>query len=173
MTLEEYPAYEVLAAGNPLLKEISKEIDPTSEKARIIVSRMHKTIEALGGGIGLAAPQVGELVRIFIFHIPENNSKNAPPLPWSVVINPKIEILSEEKSEDWEGCFCFPNLMIKVARFEHIKYSYYDLDGNSYEKEAKGYHARAVQHEIDHLNGVLFMERLETAARFNYSGKIL
>lgn len=89
------------------------------------------------------------------------------------VINPKIEILSEEKSEDWEGCFCFPNMMIKVPRYKYIKYSYQDLAGNLHEKEASGYHARAVQHELDHLNGVLFLDRLETSARFNYPGKIL
>lgn len=83
MTQEEYLPYEVLAAGNPLLKEVSKEIDPTSTQAKIIVGRMHQTIEALGGGIGLAAPQVGQLVRIFIFHIPENNTKNLEPLPWA------------------------------------------------------------------------------------------
>ena len=172
-TEEKYKSYKILRAGNPLLKEISQPVtDPTAENIKKIVQRMYKTIESSGGGIGLAAPQVGEMIRLFIFNIPEDNNKNAFHVPWTTVINPKIEILSEDKEEEWEGCFCFPKLMFKIERYNQIRYSYQDLNGKFYTAEANGYHARAIQHELDHLDGILMIDRLKSPIKFNYEHKI-
>ena len=121
-------------------------------------------------GIGLAAPQVHISKRIIVFRNPdieELDKINITPL-----INPIFEPLGNEKEDDWEGCLSIPQMQGLVRRFKKIKYHGYDLTGKKIENEAQGLHARVIQHEIDHLDGILYIKRLADQKAFGFENEI-
>ena len=121
-------------------------------------------------GIGLAAPQVHISKRIIVFRNPdieELDKINITPL-----INPIFEPLGNEKEDDWEGCLSIPRMQGLVRRFKKIKYHGYDLTGKKIENEAQGLHARVIQHEIDHLDGILYTKRLADQKAFGFENEI-
>ena len=153
---------KIAKMGHPvLLKKAKKVKDPTSLKIRTLVNDMLETLHDLGGsGVGLAAPQVHVSLQVVIFEIPgENNDYKSPKL--ISLVNPNIEILTKNTETDWEGCLSVPGLRGKVTRPNKIKYSGLDLDGNKIETIAEGFHARVVQHECDHLFGVIYTQRMK------------
>jgi len=93
-------------------------------------------------------------------------------VPLTVLINPEIEPLSDEKAFGWEGCLSIPTMMGEVPRFTRIRYSAYDLHGQRFEREASGFHARVVQHECDHLDGILYPYRIEDMSRFGFAEEL-
>ena len=121
-------------------------------------------------GAGLAAPQIGVDLALVIFGFKQNTRyPDAPPVPETVLINPSITPLSDEEIEGWEGCLSVPGLRGVVPRFAHIRYSGFDPQGRRIEREAEGFHARVVQHECDHLWGILYPMRIRDMRKFGYT----
>tara|TARA_Y100001960_G_scaffold329720_1_gene421813 strand:+ start:1003 stop:1527 length:525 start_codon:yes stop_codon:yes gene_type:complete len=150
---------KIAKMGHPvLLKKAEKVEDPTTPEIKQLVSDMLETLSDLGGsGVGLAAPQVHVSLQVVIFET--SSSENKKPI-LTALINPKIEALTDETSIDWEGCLSIPGLRGQVVRPNKIKYSGLGLDGKKIETIAEGFDARVVQHECDHLLGILYPHRM-------------
>ena len=145
---------KIARMGHPVLMKAAEPIaDPTAPEVVQLVRDMIDTLEDIGGR-GLAAPQVHVSKRLVIFHAEQITA--AP----DVLINPVIEPLGEETALGWEGCLSVPGLRGVVPRWRRIRYSGLDLDGRKVEREAEDMHARVVQHECDHLDGVLYPQRM-------------
>jgi peptide deformylase len=162
---------KIARMGHPVLHHIAEPVlDPGDEEIAVLVEDMIETLED-AGGIGLAAPQVHVALRVVIFYVPERRTSEDDedlPADLTIMINPVIEPLSEETNLDWEACLSVPGLMGAVERYSHIKYSWTTLDGKTEEREAKGFHARAVQHECDHLDGMLYPMRMTDLSTFGF-----
>ena len=156
---------KIAKMGHPLLLQKAKEVrDPTSPEIKKLVNDMLDTLNDLGGsGVGLAAPQVHVSLQIVIFEAANENETSLITL-----INPKIEILTKETSIDWEGCLSVPGLRGKVSRPNKIKYTGLDMEGNKIETIAEGFNARVVQHECDHLFGVLYPQRMKDLSSLQF-----
>ncbi len=161
---------KIAKMGHPLLLKKSEEIKEFSTifLKKIIYDMSETMIDYKG--IGLAAPQVHISKRIIVFRNPdieELDKINITPL-----INPIFEPLGNEKEDDWEGCLSIPRMQGLVRRFKKIKYHGYDLTGKKIENEAQGLHARVIQHEIDHLDGILYTKRLADQKAFGFENEI-
>jgi peptide deformylase len=157
---------KIAKMGHPVLSMKAKEVaNPQDPEIRNIVEDMVATVNDLGAYAGLAAPQVHIPLRIVLFAVP---SENGDEIPLTVMINPVWEPISDEKEEDWEGCFSLPDLMGKVSRYKKIRYQYQTLDGESVSCDAEGFHARVVQHECDHLDGKFYIEHVKDFSDFGY-----
>ena len=144
------------------MKKAKKVKDPTDPKIKSLVNDMLDTLNDLGGsGVGLAAPQVHISLQVVIFEIPNEDEQKTNSSKLITLINPKIKILTKNTETDWEGCLSVPGLRGKVPRPNKIKYSGFDLNGNKIETIAEGFHARVVQHECDHLFGILYPQRMK------------
>jgi len=156
---------KIAKMGHPLLLQKAKEvIDPTSSEIKKLVNDMFDTLNDLGGsGVGLAAPQVHVSLQIVIFEAANENETSLITL-----INPKIEVLTKETSIDWEGCLSVPGLRGQVSRPNKIKYTGLDMEGNKIETIAEGFNARVVQHECDHLFGVLYPQRMKDLSSLQF-----
>jgi peptide deformylase len=133
-----------------------------------LVRDMDDTMRALNGA-GLAAPQIGVDLRVVIFGIESNpRYPQAGPVPATVLVNPVIEPLGAEEEEGWEGCLSVPGLRGWVPRIARIRYRGFDAHGRPLEREASGFHARVVQHECDHLDGILYPRRIRDLTRFGF-----
>jgi peptide deformylase len=156
---------KIAKMGHPLLLQKAKEVrDPTIPEIKKLVNDMFDTLNDLGGsGVGLAAPQVHISLQIVIFEAANENETSLITL-----INPKIEVLTKETSIDWEGCLSVPGLRGKVSRPNKIKYTGLDIEGNKIETIAEGFNARVVQHECDHLFGVLYPQRMKDLSSLQF-----
>ena len=133
---------------------------------------MKETMKA-NDGAGLAAPQIGVFKRLVNFGFDANDRyPEADSVPFTVLINPIITPLSDEKENGWEGCLSVPGLRGVVPRFTHIKYEGYDVEGNKLEREVEDFHARVVQHECDHLDGILYPMKIEDYRYFGFHEEI-
>jgi peptide deformylase len=159
---------KIARMGHPVLRRRSEVVaDPTTpEIARIIEDMAQTMVDA--PGVGLAAPQVHVPLRIILFYVPRVRAvdSTAPegsllgPVPLTALINPTIVPLVDEFEDGWEGCLSVPGLGGVVPRFQSIRYSGLAPDGRLIEREATGFHARVVQHECDHLDGILYPQRM-------------
>lgn len=163
---------KIARMGHPVLREKAKAIaDPTSEAAHRLVNDMIETMRD-SDGAGLAAPQVHVGARLVIFQAPpERAPAELGPeeafdhtAPLTVLINPEITVLDATQELGWEGCLSVPGLRGLVPRAAHIGYRGVGLDGKPVEREAKGFHARVVLHECDHLDGILYPQRMTDLA---------
>ena len=159
----------VLKMGDPRLLQRSVEIDPLDlTQLQPLLDDMWDTMAAENGA-GLAAPQIGVMQRVVIFGYEQNpRYPDAPPVPQTVLINPVIEVLDETREEGWEGCLSVPGLRGLVPRHRRIRYRGFDQSGQAIEREADGFHARVVQHECDHLDGVLYPQRMRDMRSFGF-----
>jgi peptide deformylase len=161
---------DVLRMGDARLLAKARPVERfgTPELAALIADM--KDTMAARSGAGLAAPQIGIGLRVVIFGF-ERNARypDAGPVPFTVLCNPRIEALSAQTEEGWEGCLSVPGLRGVVPRFSHIRYGGFDPEGAPVEREATGFHARVVQHECDHLDGVLFPMRVTDFTRFGFT----
>ena len=160
---------EVIRMGHPLLLERANEVVKfaTPELEQLIVD-MKDTMEALNGA-GLAAPQISVSLRVIIFGISENpRYPDVEVVPETILINPEISILGTDRESEWEGCLSVPHLRGLVPRYTSIKYRGFDVKGNLIEREVNGFHARVVQHEVDHLDGILYPSRIENMNDFGF-----
>ena len=125
------------------------------------------------GGIVIAAPQMGCNQRVVIFGFEKSERyPDEKPIPFTVLINPTIEVLSNEMTDGWEGCLSIPGLRGLVPRYLKIKYSGFDAQGNPFTRIAEGFHARVVQHECDHIDGVLFPHRIKDMRFFGFEDEL-
>ena len=148
---------KIARMGHPVLSQRAQEVpDPTSRDVRQLVEDMLETLSDISGA-GLAAPQVHESVRLVMFQDgPETDFS-----PMTVLVNPQWQPLSDEMAIGWEGCLSVPGLTGAVARHTHIRYGGFTLQGAPVEREATGFHARVFQHEFDHLDGILYPQRMD------------
>lgn len=155
--------------GDPILLRHAAAVKNFNDPAlKTLVDDMWETMEATGG-VGIAAPQVGVSLQVICFGMEKSlRYPGAPSVPRTVLINPKIEPIGTERQVGWEGCLSVPGLRAQVPRWEHIRYSGFDLAGNPIEREVTGFHARVVQHEADHLIGRLYPSRIEDFSTFGY-----
>ena len=152
---------DILKMGNPDLLKVSEPIDFEKDDLKTLIEDMKETMKA-NDGAGLAAPQIGVFKRLVIFGFDTNDRyPEADSVPFTVLINPVITPLSDDKENGWEGCLSVPGLRGVVPRFTHIKYEGYDADGKKFEREVEDFHARVVQHECDHLDGILYPMKIE------------
>jgi len=155
--------------GEKSLLERSIEVEEfgTPELDQLL-SDMWDTMEEENGA-GLAAPQIGVNIRVVIFGYEENpRYPEAPPVPRTILINPKIEFLGDQMEEGWEGCLSVPGMRGVVPRYTDIRYSGFDPEGNAIDRIASGFHARVVQHECDHLDGILYPSRIRDMRYFGF-----
>jgi peptide deformylase len=155
--------------GDPRLLQRSAEVEPIDEQQLSpLIADMWDTMTAENGA-GLAAPQIGVMQRVVIFGY-ETNSRypDAPAVPETVLINPVISVLDETLEDGWEGCLSVPGMRGVVPRYRAIRYSGFDPFGNAIERDAEGFHARVVQHECDHLDGVLYPQRIADMRLFGF-----
>lgn len=159
----------ILRIGDPLLTQISEAvIDPATNEIKELIDDMFDTMRHYEG-VGLAAPQIGILSRIVIFGFTNNpRYPTANAVPETILINPQIDILSDEMESDWEGCLSVPGLRGWVPRSNAIRYTGLDRQGARIEREVSGFHARVVLHECDHLDGIIYPQRIESLADFGF-----
>lgn len=159
----------VLRMGEPRLLRRSDPVDAFGTPALAgLLADMRDTMAALNGA-GLAAPQIGVALRVVIFGVKSNpRYPDAEEIPETVLINPVIEVLADAQEEDWEGCLSVPGLRGWVPRHSRIRYSGFDERGKAFERVAEHFHARVVQHECDHLDGVLYPMRVRDFTRFGF-----
>ena len=168
MTYQAKPL-KVIRMGHPTLAAPARPVDdPTSEEIHHIIANMTATLNALGGESGLAATQVDIPLRIFIFCVSSERLNDDFDIPLTPVINPVIEYKSQEMEAGWEGCFSVPDMIGEVKRPVSIRYRYQTPTGESVVKEAHGFHARVVQHETDHLDGIFYVQRIADLRRFGF-----
>mgnify|MGYP001561067960 CR=1 FL=1 len=160
---------DVLIMGDPRLLQIAQPVQKfNTPELRELLRDMHDTMLHLEGA-GLAAPQIGVGLRVVIFGFESNQRyPDADSVPYTVLINPQLTPLSAEEEEGWEGCLSVPGLRGIVPRFKHLHYRGFDEKGNAFERTVSGFHARVVQHECDHLDGVLYPMRVRDFSRFGY-----
>lgn len=164
----------IIRLGTPNLSQPSMQITEFGTKELyILLEDMRDTMKALNG-VGIAAPQIGVYLQMVIFGFEQNERyPNEDPIPFTILINPTIEILSDEKREDWEGCLSIPGMRGLVPRYKKIKYSGYDIEGKFFSRKVKDFHARVVQHECDHINGILYPERMQNMKEFGFEDILL
>ncbi len=154
---------KIARMGHPVLRARSAVVDdPTAPWVGRLVADMVETMED-AGGTGIAAPQVHEPHRIVVFRVPEERVTELPGdgvQDLTVLINPVVELLGQERAFGWEGCLSVPGLRGVVPRHLRIRYRGADLEGNIIAREVEGFHARVVQHECDHLDGILYPQRM-------------
>ncbi|HCS14077.1 MAG: peptide deformylase [Zetaproteobacteria bacterium CG06_land_8_20_14_3_00_59_53] len=159
----------VLRMGDARLLESAAEVtDFASGELSGLLQDMRDTMQEHSGA-GLAAPQIGVPLRVVIFGGCENiRYPDSGVVPYTELINPHIEILDETREEGWEGCLSVPGLRGEVPRFVAIRYSGFTPEGERIECVAEGFHARVVQHEVDHLDGILYPQRMTDLRRFGF-----
>jgi peptide deformylase len=161
---------DVLRMGDPPLFQKSLPVEEFGTKELSdLLQDMRDTMAHLNGA-GLAAPQIGVLLRVVIFGVHANpRYPDVDEVPDTVLINPVLTPLSNEIEEGWEGCLSVPGLRGWVPRYSRLKYSGYDENGKRFVREVSGFHARVVQHECDHLDGVLYPMRIKDFTRFGFN----
>ncbi len=161
---------EILRMGDDRLLRVAKTVATfNTPELHALAQDLHETM-VHAQGAGLAAPQIGVDLQVVLFGFQRiQRYPDAPPVPQTLLINPVIEPLGPEEEDGWEGCLSVPGLRGVVPRWARIRYSGYGLDGNRIEREADGFHARVVQHECDHLFGVLYPMRIKDFRRFGFT----
>ena len=163
------PVKEVLKMGHPVLREKAQPVTEfnTPELTSLLVD-MLDTMQALDGA-GLAAPQIGVSLRVVIFAVESNpRYPDVDAIPQTILINPEIIPLSQEQEFGWEGCLSIPGMRGLVPRFLQVRYRGYNQHGEIIEREVSGFHARVVQHEVDHLDGLLYPLRMTDLSLFGF-----
>jgi peptide deformylase len=172
---------EIVIYGDPVLRKKGKQIDKVTDEIRTLAQDMIETMHE-AHGVGLAAQQVGETIQLTVIDV--SDAENRPSRMWIdgqevdpkehmplILLNPQLE-LSRETEIGPEGCLSFPEVTAEISRAERVKVTASDLDGKPVSFEAEGLLSRAVQHETDHLNGILFIDRMSSAAKVTLGSKL-
>ncbi|MGA8054602.1 MAG: peptide deformylase [Burkholderiales bacterium] len=161
---------EVLKMGDPRLLAMSRPVEAfDTPELHALLQDMRDTMAHLNGA-GLAAPQIAVSVRVVIFGVRGNpRYPEAEEVPDTVLVNPVIEPLGDEIEEAWEGCLSVPGLRGLVPRHRSVRYRGFDAKGNTVDRRVEGFHARVVQHECDHLDGILYPRRIRDLTRFGFT----
>jgi peptide deformylase len=166
---------KIARMGHPVLLQRAEPVpDPGAPEIRRLVRDMMQTMEDADGA-GLAAPQVHVPLRIFVFRVsPERGGEDPEDLPLgnTVLVNPEVELLSDERVLRWEGCLSIPGLRAAVPRAPRIRYRGVDCEGQRVAREVTGFHAGVVQHEYDHLDGILYPMRMTDFRLFGFTEEL-
>lgn len=159
--------------GDPRLLQVSAPVQAfDTPELHALIADMRETMNEANGA-GLAAPQVGELQRIVIFGVERNpRYPDAEPVPFTVLINPELTVLGDEQEEGWEGCLSVPGMRGLVPRYKRLRYRGFDPFGTAIDREVGDFHARVVQHEVDHLDGVLYPLRIRDLRYFGFNEEL-
>lgn len=169
------PIKKILKLGNEKLSQPSAPIEQPFESIKNLNSLINDMKDTMyeKGGVGIAAPQIGSNTRIIMFGFDKSNRyPNEKSVPFTILINPKIKILTDELVDGWEGCLSVPGLRGLVSRYNEIEYSGYNENGFFISRKAEGFHARVVQHECDHLDGILFPQKLKDIRHFGFEDEL-
>jgi peptide deformylase len=163
--------------GHPVLRQRGRDLAPGEIKSaaiRALVTDMIDTVHDYGG-IGLAAPQIGESLRLAIVEVPGGESRygELPSLPLTVFVNPTIEVLGDETRGYWEGCLSIPGLRGYVERPQHVRVAATDLEAKPFALELHGFLATVIQHELDHLDGTLYIDRITDSRRLSFEEEFM
>ncbi|HSY06495.1 MAG TPA: peptide deformylase [Steroidobacteraceae bacterium] len=158
----------VLRMGEPLLRELAAPVTRFDAQLAALVADMDDTMRHLNGA-GIAAPQIGVSARVVIFELKDNpRYPDLAPVPYTVLVNPLVTPLGAEQDEGWEGCLSVPGLRGLVPRFRRLRYQGFDAQGVPIDRTVEGFHARVVQHEVDHLDGILYPQRVRDLRNFGF-----
>jgi peptide deformylase len=163
----------ILRMGDPrLLQTAAPVVEFSTPELHGLIEDLLETMRAAGGA-GLAAPQIGVGLRVVVFGFESSpRYPDAEAVPETILVNPLITPLSEEIEEGWEGCLSVPGMRGVVPRHCHIRYRGFDQHGNTIDRTVSGFHARVVQHECDHLDGVLYPMRMRDFTRFGFTDEL-
>lgn len=159
--------------GDPRLLEASRPVARFGTPELLaLIADMDDTMRSLNGA-GLAAPQIGVGLQVAIFGVERNpRYPDVEPVPYTVLINPTLTPLGEEMEEGWEGCLSVPGMRGLVPRYRRLRYRGYDQHGNPIDRSVDGFHARVVQHEYDHLAGILYPMRIRDLRNFGFNEEL-
>lgn len=162
---------KVTRLGHPVLREVTANVpleelrNPAMQK---LIDDMIVTMKEYDG-VGLAADQVHESLQVAVLEVAENpRYPNKPKVPLTVLVNPRITPLSEETEDDWEGCLSIPDLRGRVPRYKSIRVQAFDRHGKELDFVANDFHARVIQHEYDHLNGKVYLDRMRDLSTLTF-----
>ena len=161
---------EILRMGDPRLLRVAELVDRLdTPELHALIQDMRDTMAAENGA-GLAAPQIGVNQQLVIFGVEHNpRYPDAEQVPFTILINPTLYKLDEETEDGWEGCLSVPGMRGLVPRFKRLRYTGVDAEGNPIDRTVEGFHARVVQHECDHLYGVLYPMRMKDMRQFGFT----
>ena len=164
------PIKPVLRMGDPVLLQRAAPVEQfDTPELHALIRDMEDTMEAMNGA-GIAAPQIGVSLRVVIFGVGANpRYPDAEEVPYTVLVNPELTPLNEEMEEGWEGCLSVPGMRGVVPRYSRLRYTGFDQYGNRIDRTVSGFHARVVQHECDHLDGILYPMRIRDFSRFGFT----
>lgn len=166
---------KIARMGHPvLLRRCDPIPDPGAPEIRRLVADMLETMED-APGVGLAAQQVFQPLRLFVFRVPGDRTAADPddsPVGHTVLINPVLELIGDDRTLGWEGCLSIPGMRAAIPRAKRVRYRGVDCDGNVVSREVSGFHARVVQHEYDHLDGILYTMRLTDFSLFGFNEEL-
>jgi len=158
----------VLKMGEPLLREVALPVTRFDAALAELIADLDDTMRHLAGA-GLAAPQIGVSARVVVFELQDSpRYPHLTPVPYTVLVNPLLEPLGSEQDEGWEGCLSVPGMRGLVPRFRRLRYRGFDARGEPIDRTVEGFHARVVQHEVDHLDGILFPQRVRDLTQFGF-----
>lgn len=161
---------DVLRMGDPRLLQVAEPVDRfDTPELHALVQDMQDTMAALNGA-GLAAPQIGVGLQVVIFGVQRNpRYPDAEEVPYTVLVNPTLTKIDDDMEDGWEGCLSVPGLRGVVPRFKRLRYQGFDPSGNPIDRSVSGFHARVVQHECDHLYGILYPMRMKDMRLFGFT----
>jgi peptide deformylase len=160
----------VLKMGDPLLLQVAKPVEHfDTPELHGLLADMQETMASLNGA-GLAAPQIGVSQQVVIFGVGKNpRYPQAEEVPYTVLINPRLDVVDDEMEEGWEGCLSVPGMRGLVPRYRRLRYRGFDPVGQPIDRTVADFHARVVQHEVDHLNGILYPMRIRDLRNFGFN----
>ena len=154
--------------GEPLPAAVAAPVLRFDAELASLVADMNDTMRALNGA-GLAAPQIGVSLRVVVFEVNANpRYPHVSPVPYTVLVNPQLTPLGQSQEEGWEGCLSVPGLRGLVPRLKRLRYRGFDEQGRPIDRTVAGFHARVVQHEVDHLDGILYPQRVRDLRNFGF-----
>jgi peptide deformylase len=158
----------VLRMGEPLLRQVAAPVTRFDAELAALLTDMDDTMRSQSGA-GLAAPQIGVGLRVVIFELKDNpRYPHLTPVPYTVLVNPELTPLDTEQDEGWEGCLSVPGMRGLVPRYRRLRYRGFDAAGAPIDRTVEGFHARVVQHEVDHLDGILYPQRVRDLRNFGF-----
>jgi len=165
--------HKVLRMGDPRLLQVAEAVTEfNTPQLDALIQDMFDTMASLDGA-GLAAPQIGVGKRLVIFGLEANpRYPDAETVPTTVLINPRLEFLGDEMEDDWEGCLSVPGMRGLVPRYTRLRYTGQDQQGRHFSRDVSGFHARVVQHECDHLDGILYPRRIRDLTQFGFEEEL-
>lgn len=160
----------VLRMGDPLLLQKAEMVTRfNTPELHALIQDMEDTMAAMQGA-GIAAPQIGVSLRVVIFGVGKNpRYPDAEQVPYTVLINPELNYIDDEMEDGWEGCLSVPGMRGIVPRYQQLRYTGFDQFGNAIDRTVSGFHARVVQHECDHLDGILYPMRITNLQNFGFT----